>query len=583
MDCIHFHKKLENTANLPHYPNPGLKETLARYLEWLEPLATPEQLAQAKKTVDEFHALSAYPAIESYMNHLAEDSEDSYIYDHWVRGHLEFRSPICPHTSVPILYRNEALVALTQSQRAAALLWATANLYQTFQTQGHGSYQIGNKTYSNDELYGALASINHIAPQQDIMYICDGLSHHSLLLYQNRIYKIAVLSEQGTLISYGSILNAVEKIMATQTSGLEVNFNTVTSEPQRDLAGYLLAEMLENPINQQAYQQVKDAIAVVNLDVSNPQAMRQQLYSSCCDAAWYNRFYGKGTQFTVCQNGAMSMVIDHTYCDGGIESYLVNQVGQNLSHLDTAASTQCAYYGELCFDITGYESRLRQCFSRYQQALYAFDTKVVKFPALTRVGLQEKGIRSGDGFFHLALQVAQQRTWGEIRNTYISVDCRKFFRGRTEVNRPVTHDSKAFVTAFVQGKGDKVLLEQALNAHHHRTKQAQEGMGVNRYLFTLQTVCKDNQEAFGLVGLPSLFTSDGYGLICEDTLSTTSFGEPDMWGCFFPPTIDHGIGIFYQVSANSFGTFTANLEDGDLLDRFCENLNCAIDDMLAIL
>ena len=45
----------------------------------------------------------------------------------------------------------------------------------------------------------------------------------------------------------------------------------------------------------------------------------QRLYCACFDPLWFNRFHGKGTQFNIAANGKMSMIIDHTFCDGGIE------------------------------------------------------------------------------------------------------------------------------------------------------------------------------------------------------------------------------------------------------------------------
>ena len=120
MDCIKFNLSIKNNAGLPHYPNPGLRDTLERYLNWLEPLVTKEELAQAINEVDAFQALEQFPRLERKMDELAEGSDDSYIYNYWVKGHLGFRDPICPYTSVPILYDNPTLRNLSQAEKAAA-------------------------------------------------------------------------------------------------------------------------------------------------------------------------------------------------------------------------------------------------------------------------------------------------------------------------------------------------------------------------------------------------------------------------------------------------------------------------------
>ena len=542
-------------------------------------------MKQAQAEVQRFLSMEQFPLIEKRMDLLAQGSEDSYIFNYWVKGHLGFRDPICPYTSVPILYENPTLTRKSPAQKAAAMLAATAEVYRSFRQAGNGAYSIGRKVYSNDELWGALASINHIARDLDTMYLCDYLSRHSLLLHRNHIYLVEVLDLEGTPIPYGSILNTVCQILEQEPGGLEINLNLVTAEPDRNRAGDLLEDLLRRPQNCEAYQFIKDAVAVINLDACSPEPVLQRLYCACFDPLWFNRFHGKGTQFNIAANGKMSMIIDHTFCDGGIEVYLANRVGEVLEELDLTPGGGTAIHRELRFDLTGFEGKLRQCMARCRSRMAAFDARLADFPGLNRALLKEKGILSGDGFIHLAFQAAQQLTWGEIRNTYISVDCRKFFRGRTEVNRPVTHASKAFVQALldesVSPPRRRQLMMEALDAHHQRTKQTQNGLGVTRYLFTLREVCKDYAQELGLEELPAFFQSDGYARICEARLSCTSFGNAQMKSCYFPPVMPHGLGIFYHVDETAYAVITAFLEDDGLLDTFIKHLYHAVELILS--
>ncbi|MFR8332367.1 MAG: choline/carnitine O-acyltransferase [Oscillospiraceae bacterium] len=218
------------------------------------------------------------------------------------------------------------------------------------------------------------------------------------------------------------------------------------------------------------------------------------------------------------------MIVDHTYCDGGIEVYLVKRVGEILGEMDLTAGTDQAAYRELQFHLDSFEDRLRQCFARFRSKMSAFDARVVSFPGLSRTVLKRAWDSSpATDPCNIAFQAAQQMTWNDIRNTYISVDCRKFFRGRTEVNRPVTHASKAFVAALLDDSVSKEerrrLMLAALDAHHERTRQAQAGMGVNRYLFAVREVCKDYAQELGFARQPAFFRSKGFARICEDRLS----------------------------------------------------------------
>lgn len=53
------------------------------------------------------------------------------------------------------------------------------------------------------------------------------------------------------------------------------------------------------------------------------------------------------------------MIVDHTYCDGGIEVYLVKRVGEILGEMDLTAGTDQAAYRELQFHLDSFEDRLR--------------------------------------------------------------------------------------------------------------------------------------------------------------------------------------------------------------------------------
>lgn len=124
-------------------------------------------------------------------------------------------------------------------------------------------------------------------------------------------------------------------------------------------------------------------------------------------------------------------------------------------------------------------------------------------------------------------------------------------------------------------------MMEALDAHHQRTKQAQNGLGVTRYLFTLREVCKDCAQELGLKELPAFFQSAGYARICEDRLSCTSFGNDQMQGCYFPPVMPHGLGIFYHVDETAYAVITAFLEDDGLLNTFVKHLHHAVALMLS--
>lgn len=584
---IDFSGKIENRAQLPHYPTPEPREVLERMVRWVEPLVTEEQRETMSEKVEQFCTMPQFEKISKKMRELGTRENDSWIFDYWVRSHLEVRDPICPYTSVPIRYENPIMQSHTVAEKAAAVLTAVSGIYLQFRQEGNGAYQVGHKVYSNDEFFGTLASINHIRRGMDQMYISSEIARYALVLYGNHIYMLETLAPDLTPIPYSAILGAVEQILQSKAAPLIPAFNFVTAEPDRDLGGDYLAELLQIPENKKEYQQVKDAILAVNLDENCPIGTVNELYGTCYDPVLFNRFHGKGTQFSIAGNGVMSMIVDHTFCDGGIETYLATQLANRMEQFEFTMPSAPTEFRELHFTIPEpLKETLCTCLSRYRQRMNAYVAEVVEFPQLTREILQSKGILSGDGFIHIALQAAQYMTWGEIRNTYISVDCRSFFRGRTEVNRPVTPESVRFVHLLLDAKvgqdAKKECLLQALDAHHHRTQEAQAGQGVNRYLYVLNQVCLDYGPELGLTEQPALFSDPAVAIMKEDRLSTTSFGHSDMKCSYFPPVMPKGIGVFYKVGVKSFLINTMFCEDAAVLTRFNTNLKSAVAQMLQL-
>lgn len=580
---LNYDIEIKNNDNLPSYPDPGLEETLDRFLEWVEPLVTKEELNQAKIEINKFKLDIDYDKIKERMYSIAHNPKDSYIFDYWVKCHLQTRDPICPYTSVPILYENPTIKEKDNTEKVAAMVWSISKVYLEFRNNKNGAYSVGKKIYSNDEFYGTLASMNHVRPKIDSMYINSKISRNFLLIHQNNIYIIETIDENYKLKDYGEILNTINTILNRNDEAKHVNINLFSSEPDRDLAGKYLEELLKNDNNIKGYQEIKDAIASINLDSDIPEGHINKLHCACYDKSYFNRIHSKGTQFNIASNGSMSFIIDHTFCDGGIEVYLCNRVHEELDKLEFKYSEGITTYRKLEFVISNQMNEvLKNCFERYKVCMNAFEARVVDFEDVSRQRLKDLGILSGDGFFHIAQQLAQKLTWNEVRNTYISVDCRKFFRGRTEVNRPVTKESIKFVENAANKSATKDMLVDALNAHHKRTKMAQEGYGVNRYLYVLTEVCKEMFEKGAISTLPTLFDNKAFKVIGDNTLSTTSFGNPDMKSLYFPPVQPKGLGIFYKIAEKSFMTITAFNEDVEMLDEFSKNIIYAMNYMIGL-
>jgi len=551
------------------------------------------ELEEARKAVDEFLLSEDSTKLEDIIKDLGSRADDSWIYDYWVKAHLQVREPLTPHTNVPIIYENEKLLALDVIQRIAVIMHCTASVYKNFKENDQGCYWINNKRYSTDQFHGLLASMNNIKETMDTYYINDKSSEHIVFTYRNHFYTVQVLRD-GEVVSANDVAKTLNQIVSETSEPMYPNANFVTVGVDRDEAGRILSEILISEENQESYQKIKDAIIVMNYDDAVSGNVYEELDNASYHKEHVNRWHGKGLQFSCTENGVFSFIADHSFVDGGTEIYFVNQLKQFIEEhdlsFDVYENNQMGdmIVKEIGFDLTDeIKSRLIDMKEGFDKCMNSFATRYVEFEGLSRSGLKENGILSGDGFIHLAFQVAQYMTYNHINNTYISVDARKFFRGRTECNRPVSNESCRFAEAFTKkeiGKAELLtMMNGALNEHHRRSKLCQAGKGVNRYLYVLESVFKEYGTSLGIMEKPSLFETEAYKIIGSNHLSTTSFGHPDMKYLYFPPVVPNGFGIFYMVADQSFMIITAYEKEVETMDQMIVNLQMCIEGMLDLI
>lgn len=589
-EYIEYSLNINNSSNLPEYPIPELDDVLDRFIEWSKPLLSNEQLIEAIRIVDEFKLSKDSKLLENKLRELGSRKNNSWIFDYWVKYHLEVRDSLSPYTNVPVIYENKKLSKFDPIVKATKLIQAVSRVYLDFKKRGNGSYNIGKKEYSNDQFHGLLGSINHIEEDLDKYYINPGISKNVIIIYKNNIYSLDVINEDNELMSSDEIFCSLENVVKLCSGVCSPNINHVTAEPDRDKAARMLNKILENDINRKNYEPVMESIFVLNLDEGNESVgFKDELYNACLHSEYFNRWHGKGLQFSISGDGVVSFIVDHSFCDGGTEIYLINEmhdiIDETLPMLknpakDVVKELNFVLSKDVKKDLLVSELDNKKNMNRYK-------AEYVDLENLTRSKLKEKGILSGDGFIHIAMQGAQYLTYNEIYNTYISVDARKFFRGRTECNRPVTEESVEFIKMLTEEKRHekpelRESLKKALDAHHRRVKLCQSGNGVNRYLHVLKEVCKDYSQELGIEREPDLFGSEAFSIIGENRLSTTSFGHEDIKYLYFPPVMDSGLGIYYWVGEESFAIITSFNEDYGKMLEFNKNLKICVDKMLEL-
>ena len=119
-----WNKHLESVPNLPL---PSLTETLARYLHYVDAIATKEERERTQEAVREF-ILNSGKSLHKELQRRREEygTKSSYIKPFWDDMYLRGRYPVSIHSN-PAVMMNFDDNHKSQSARAASLIESIAN------------------------------------------------------------------------------------------------------------------------------------------------------------------------------------------------------------------------------------------------------------------------------------------------------------------------------------------------------------------------------------------------------------------------------------------------------------------------
>ncbi|EDW76165.2 uncharacterized protein Dwil_GK14810 [Drosophila willistoni] len=264
-----------------------------------------------------------------------------------------------------------------------------------------------------------------------------------------------------------------------------------------------------------------------------------------------NRWMDKTLQLIVNPNGFSGICFEHSPADCQPLAMLMDLLQKNIR--------QPGYGCESCNDgkVEPFTplifKPLNQCTELWMSVAERniddlckhFQLNVFKFHCHGKNFIMAQGLNT-DSYIQIALQLAFFLMHEEMPSQYESAHLRIFEGGRTETIRSTTIESSAFIKSMTlptTSKKDRMeALRAAVDAHQELTKLALLGRGVDRHLFGLQQMAKEN----GLP-LPEFFKSPAYlksinYRVLSSQVATThdaflAFGPltPCGYGCCYNP------------------------------------------------
>ncbi len=407
---------------------------------------------------------------------------------------------------------------------------------------------------------------------RDITYVAemDKRNNHVVFIYKNHIYKVPVTDDQGYIIPNHAITAAMQQaIQSEEEHGINVGLFTTA---ERDVAAHVYEKLRASKINKDLLQTIADALIVLSLDEESESAEEaiQNLMLGVM-----NKYFDKTIQIIITKNGEIGFNIEHSAVDG-------TSIATVISHISTGLVKDLTYTSPSPHQPVVEKKKwelsepLEEMIQEFQEEHVKRRNEYVLHPnVFSDFGAKAiKNMRmSPDAFFHIALQLAQYRTYRTFKSVYQPVAVRFFHEGRTECARATSMEKIEVVEAIERGGHDEseiyALMQRASDAHTTRIRACQKGLGVERHLTGLKQMFHLYGEELGMTEIPELFQDEGYIALRHDFISSSGIAYADAKYRMFAPVEKEGHGVAYFIIDDSISvnisSFVGNETNGDAL------------------
>ena len=372
-----------------------------------------------------------------------------------------------------------------------------------------------------------------------------------ILIYRNHMYKVPVTNEEGHIYSSHSICVAIERIFNNEKEeGLNIGIFTTT---ERDKAANMYQNLMKTEENAANLQSLADSLLVISIDEDsdNSEEVIENLMLNGT-----SKYYDKTIQLSITKKGRLGYSIEHTAVDGTTIFSVISYVNDGISDEfnETKYTNERPQVSKLDWviseniqtDLVQLEREnegRRKEYSIQSARLVEFGSDMIKQLKL-----------SPDAFFHIALQIAQYRTFGQLKSVYEPVSMRHYYEGRTECARATSMEKTTVIQAIEHGRSNHEIYEKmvlASDAHARRIANCRNGFGIERHLFGLEKVFYQYGESLGIKQLPDIFSDIGYRALREDFISTSGMVYDNVRSRIFGPVVKGGFGLAYILLNNS--------------------------------
>ncbi|CAN7942278.1 unnamed protein product [Ixodes hexagonus] len=554
---------MSRQKELPKLPLPPLQEVLDRFLQYMEPLLTDQELEETRKVVHEFGKPNGdghnfykslpkkYPCSENWVSDWV--TEDLYLKN---RGSLVFTSPVMalPPRNFP--------TPLAQLEHAAKITAAALNFKylidrELLEPKFYGSVPLDMTQYKN--LFGACRGPSTGMDKVQFTSRDDESSRNVLVIHNNQFFAFNAHDKQGVPFDERKILALLLRVVDMSPED-DIGLGILTTE-ERDVWAETHEKLRQNPKNAASLEAIRKAAVVVCLDrqKNNPEPYEETSLQKIClggqdgqNAA--NRWCDKTVQLIVGEQGSNFFWFEHSSVDGPVMLALIDHCYDYISKTGESDVTKDAVEVEpvkLEFEV-GSDILKAIATAKFKQASIRADIKNLVFE-FTNYGADfvKSCHLSPDSYVQMALQLAYYKIYGAPATTIESLTTNNFLRGRTDAIYAASTDSLSFCRIFAtphSSMEEKIdSLKKAVEKHKREVNLAKTGFGVLRLLSALWAEAIEN-------GIPphDLATEAALRARGHITLATTQVSTQCDTSTFLGPIVPEGYCAFYNIRPDSF-------------------------------
>ncbi|KAK7469358.1 Carnitine O-acetyltransferase mitochondrial, variant 2 [Stygiomarasmius scandens] len=543
-------------ASLPRLPVPSLSSTAKKYLETVRPHVSDAAYAETESAVNEFVASPQAAELQKRLEARAADpSTLNWLADWWNDvAYMGYRDPVVVFVSYFYVHLDDR-TRRNPAQRAASLIKSMLAFREMTESQQLEPEKVKGAPLCMASYKWLFHSSRYPTKPSDTARKFDPSTHnHVVFIRKNKFFAVPLINASGHELSAAELEVQIERIINQAGSAPSpVPIGALTSDNRDIWTDSRSALIAASPsgVNAKNLEVIESAMIVVCLDDTKP-VTREDISWACWVGDGKNRFYDKH-QLIVFDNGRSGFLGEHSCMDGTptlrMNEFVLASLALNKVNLGPARSNDTAVNlpapVELNFEINDQVEKLvKESESHFNTLVDKHDLHVLHYEGYGKNQIK-RFKTSPDAWAQLVKQLAFHKMFGRPGVTYESAQTRKYQLGRTEVIRSASNESKAWAEAMLDPKETDArrasLFRAAVNRHMQYSAWAADGQGVDRHLFGLKKIMKEDEE------LPRLYKDPSYAQTSHWELSTSQLSSAyfDGWG--YGEVVPDGYGLSYSI------------------------------------